>query len=203
MLALAQVRLAQFIYIIELVPIEQVVAQQQDPSNSIFSIIPSILFRYGSADIIKQNAIVKSTLLLLSSVLSFYSPQLLDVATLHSCWMSVLFVLDTAMNTYGEGMTHTSQQEPPCYDEAGRATLTEVQRSAEEEVLIIDTLRVIGYLESLFFECEGMLADMQSACLLETMTRFLDYAKERYDLLCLLFYSYANAVVTSERSLGP
>ena len=78
---------------VELIPIEEVVAPQKNPANSIFSIIPSILFRYGSADIIAQNAIVKSTLLLLSSVLSFYPPQQLEATTLHACWMAVLFVL--------------------------------------------------------------------------------------------------------------
>ena len=173
------------------------VVQQQDPANSIFHIIPSILFRYGSADIIAQNAIVKSTLLLLSSVLSFYPPQQLDAATLHGCWMAVLFVTDNAVGTYGAGMPHTYQQEPPCYDEEGRATLAEVQREGEEELLIIETLRVIGFLECLFFGCDGMLGELQSPCLLETMTRFLAYAKDRYDLLCLLFYGYGTAVAKS------
>ena len=44
---------------------------------------------------------------------------------------------------------------------------------------------------------EGMLAELQSPCLLETMTRFLEYAKDRFDLLCLLFYSYGGAVAKS------
>ena len=57
--------------------------------------------------------------------------------------------------------------------------------------------RVIGYVESLLFGCEGMLAELQSPCLLETMTRFLEYAKDRFDLLCLLFYSYGGAVAKS------
>lgn len=182
---------------VELIPIEEVVAPQKNPANSIFSIIPSILFRYGSADIIAQNAIVKSTLLLLSSVLSFYPPQQLEATMLHACWMAVLFVLDSAVGTYSAGVPHTYQQEPPCYDEEGRATLVEVRRQGEEEMLIIETLRVIGYVESLLFSCEGMLAELQSPCLLETMTRFLEYAKDRFDLLCLLFYSYGGAVAKS------
>ena len=140
---------------------------------------------------------MKSTLLLLSSVLSFYPPQQLEATTLHACWMAVLFVLDSAVGTYSAGVPHTYQQEPPCYDEEGRATLVEVRRQGEEEMLIIETLRVIGYVESLLFGCEGMRAELQSPCLLETMTRFLEYAKDRFDLLCLLFYSYGGAVAKS------
>ena len=91
--------------------------EQEDPSNSVFSIICSILYRYGGETLIQENAVVNDALLLLSSIFTYNPIESMEAETVRSCWMAVLYVFDTILCTYNTAEQHVYREEPPVYAE--------------------------------------------------------------------------------------
>ena len=168
--------------------------EQEDPSNSVFSIICSILYRYGGETLIQENAVVNDALLLLSSIFTYNPIESMEAETVRSCWMAVLYVFDTILCTYNTAEQHVYREEPPVYAEGVSVPRDQPSRSEEEERVVVETLRIVCFLHSIFFTAVPIVEELNKDYVLESMDCFLAFAATSYDLLCILFYGFGCAV---------
>lgn len=168
--------------------------EQEDPTNSVFSIICSILYRYGGETLIQENAVVNDALLLLSSIFTYNPIESMEAETVRSCWMAVLYVFDTILCTYNTGEQHMYREVPPAYAEDVSVPRDQPSRSEEEERVVVETLHIVCFLHSIFFAAVPIVEELGKDYVLESMNCFLAFAATSYDLLCILFYGFGCAV---------
>ena len=103
---------------------------------------------------------VNDALLLLSSIFTYNPIESMEAETVRSCWMAVLYVFDTILCTYNTAEQHVYREEPPVYAEGVSVPRDQPSRSEEEERVVVETLRIVCFLHSIFFTAVPIVEEL-------------------------------------------
>ena len=177
--------------------------RQEQAEGNLSFVICSILLTYGRKDILNHNDIIKNTLLLLASIFNcipiacFSNDDILDL------WKAVMYVLDSALYTYNPNNIHKYCDYPTYRDYVDDLLKEKPDFSEDEEALLVNTVEVISYLFTPFFESPIVIAEFQESYLMETIDNLFDHYANRVSIIGMFYYSYGHAVMLYNSQWNP
>ena len=172
---------------------ESILQIQKGHSQRLFQLLTKLLLRFGGSKITSHNVIVNTVLVLLGTIFSQISITTFSYEIIDPVWMSVVYCLDSCLQTYSLG-TQAICTIPPAYGEGADNLLAPVNRNEEEQSLVATTAELIVYLFSFFFNHPRVLQQLEMDYALETMIRLMNVYLTQYPLLTMFFYAYGHAV---------
>ena len=188
---------------LELITADKMMERQEKPEYNLSFVICSILFIYGRNDILKHNDIIKNTLLLLASIFNCIPISCFSNDDILGLWKAVMYVLDSALYTYNPNSIHKYCDYPTYRDYVDDLLKEKPEFSEDEEALLVNTVEVISYLFTPFFESPIVIAEFQEAYLMETIDTLFDCYANRVSIIGMLYYSYGHAVMLYNSQWNP
>lgn len=185
---------------VELIPLEPLFKMQEDSSLSMFSLISKLLLRYGGSQLVTQNSIVNACLILLGTIFSQIPVTNFNDQTIHQLWMSVLYILDSCLQTYSPNRRRSVCTSPPFYGNDAENLEMRIERSEEEQTIVTTTAELAVYLFGSLFQHSLVLYQLQMDYALESMIQLMETSSNEFALLTMFFFSYGHTV--SERGCG-
>lgn len=173
---------------------------QEDSSLSMFSLISKLLLRYGGSQLVTQNSIVNACLILLGTIFSQIPVTNFNDQTIHQLWMSVLYILDSCLQTYSPNRRRSVCMSPPFYGNDAENLEMRIERSEEEQTIVTTTAELAVYLFGSLFQHSLVLYQLQMDYALESMIQLMETSSNEFALLTMFFFSYGHTV--SERGCG-
>ena len=174
---------------------EAILQFQEGQTPRVFHLLTKILLRYGGSHIIDNNIIVNTTLVVLSTIFVQIQITTFSKEAIYPVWMSVIYCLDSCLQTYSSGYTNVCSTPPP-YGEGADNLQEPVSRNESEQSMITTTSELIVYLFCYFF-CHPLVQEqLKSDYALQTMIQLTDTSVDQYALLTMFFYAYGHMVST-------
>lgn len=158
-----------------------------------FELFTKILLRYGGWKIIENNIIVNTSLVVLGTIFVQIPITNFSDEVIYSVWMSVVYCLDSCLQTYSQGRQSVCL-EPPNYGEGADNLLEYMNRDVDEQSTITVTTELIVYLFCFLFLHAQVQEELKKDYALQTMIQLMETSVELYALQTLFFYAYGHAI---------
>ena len=185
----------------ELIPLEAVLQLQNGRIPRFFELLTKILLRYGGSKIIVNNTIVNSSLVVLGTIFVQIPVTTFSAEVIYAVWMSVVYCLDSCLQTYSQGSQRVCLT-PPNYGEGADNLLEPMNRDANEQSTITVTTELIVYLFCFLFLHPQVQEELTKDYALQTMIQLMDTSVDQYALLTMFFYAYGHAISKSRLDGG-
>ena len=177
----------------ELIPLEAVLQLPGVRIPRFFELFTKILLRYGGWKIIENNIIVNTSLVVLGTIFVQIPITNFSDEVIYSVWMSVVYCLDSCLQTYSQGRQSVCL-EPPNYGEGADNLLEYMNRDVDEQSTIAVTTELIVYLFCFLFLHAQVQEELKKDYALQTMIQLMETSVELYALQTLFFYAYGHAI---------
>lgn len=177
----------------ELIPLEAVLQLPGVRIPRFFELFTKILLRYGGWKIIENNIIVNTSLVVLGTIFVQIPITNFSDEVIYSVWMSVVYCLDSCLQTYSQGRQSVCL-EPPNYGEGADNLLEYMNRDVDEQSTITVTTELIVYLFCFLFLHAQVQEELKKDYALQTMIQLMETSVELYALQTLFFYAYGHAI---------
>lgn len=176
---------------------EQLVPSAENNNFSLISVICDWLRMYGGERIIEHNSVVTNILLLLGSIFkeipitSFSEQEILDI------WHGIFYILDSALFTYSINDGNENGDYPTYSTYTDELLRMKPQLDAVSESYLRNTVEMVVFLFSHFFQCPSVLKEFQTPFFYKTVNRLLELYCDSQFIMGMFFYQFGCAIIAT------
>lgn len=149
---------------------------------------------YGGERLIEYNSVISNILLLVGAIFkeipitSFSEQEILDI------WHGVFYVLDSALFTYSINEGNESGDYPSYSTYIDELLRIKPQLDEASESYLRNTVEMVVFLFSHFFQCPCVLKEFQNPYFYKTVYRLLELYCDSQFIMGMFFYQFGCAM---------
>lgn len=181
------------LFILEIITGVEALEEQEDPQYNLTNILFDIIVGYGGKNLTKCDTTLNA-LQLMASVFRDISARDLPDDIIIRLWHCVLYALDSALYTYSPEHAPKKCPFPPYINYPDELIRKEEELDENQQALQENTVDIIIYLFSFFFESPAVVSELTQPHVLCTVHRLFEVYENNAGILGKFFYNYGRAV---------